>query len=32
VKGAVTVEQAVDTRFAEAALKELGPYQPKAAK
>jgi NitT/TauT family transport system substrate-binding protein len=32
VKGMVTVEQAMDTRFAEAALKELGPYQPKAAK
>jgi NitT/TauT family transport system substrate-binding protein len=32
VKGAVTVEQAVDTRFADAALKELGPYQPKGSK
>jgi NitT/TauT family transport system substrate-binding protein len=32
VKGAVTVEQAVDTRFADAALKELGPYQAKANK
>jgi NitT/TauT family transport system substrate-binding protein len=32
VKGKVTVEQVLDTRFAEAALKELGPYVPKAAK
>jgi NitT/TauT family transport system substrate-binding protein len=29
VKGPVTVEQALDTRFVEAALKELGPYKPK---
>jgi NitT/TauT family transport system substrate-binding protein len=29
VKAPVTVEQAVDTRFVEAALKELGPYKPR---
>ncbi|HZQ62311.1 MAG TPA: ABC transporter substrate-binding protein [Casimicrobiaceae bacterium] len=29
VKGNVTVEQAIDTSFVEAALKELGPYKPK---
>jgi NitT/TauT family transport system substrate-binding protein len=29
VKAPVTVEQALDTRFVEAALKELGPYKPK---
>ncbi|HEY8581198.1 MAG TPA: ABC transporter substrate-binding protein [Beijerinckiaceae bacterium] len=28
VKGPVTVEQVVDTSFAEAAVKELGPYTP----
>jgi NitT/TauT family transport system substrate-binding protein len=27
LEGAITVEQVVDTSFAEAALKELGPYQ-----
>jgi NitT/TauT family transport system substrate-binding protein len=30
VKAPVTVEQVIDTRFVEAALKELGPYQPKS--
>ena len=32
VKGQVTVDQVVDTSFVEAALKELGPYKPKAGK
>jgi NitT/TauT family transport system substrate-binding protein len=30
VKGNVTVEQVLDMSFVEAALKELGPYKPKA--
>ncbi len=28
IEGNITVEQAVDTRFIDAALKELGPYKP----
>lgn len=32
VKGNVSVEQVLDTRFVEAALKELGPYVAKKAK
>jgi NitT/TauT family transport system substrate-binding protein len=28
IEGKVTVEQAVDTRFIDAALKDLGPYKP----
>jgi NitT/TauT family transport system substrate-binding protein len=32
VKSAVTVDQVVDTRFVEAALKELGPYKPRTDK
>jgi NitT/TauT family transport system substrate-binding protein len=31
VTAKVTVEQALDTSFVEAALKELGPYKPKTA-
>jgi NitT/TauT family transport system substrate-binding protein len=32
VKGIVTVEQALDNSFVEAAVKELGPYKPRNAK
>jgi NitT/TauT family transport system substrate-binding protein len=32
VRGNVTVEQVLDTSFAEAAAKELGPYVPKAGR
>jgi NitT/TauT family transport system substrate-binding protein len=32
IKGNVTVEQALDNSFVEAALKDLGPYQPRNAK
>ncbi|MDB5908203.1 MAG: transporter substrate-binding protein [Massilia sp.] len=32
VKGDVTVEQALDNSFVEAALKTLGPYKPRSAK
>ena len=32
VTGPVTVEQAVDTSFIEAAVKQLGPYQPRTAR
>ncbi|MBA2689737.1 MAG: ABC transporter substrate-binding protein [Burkholderiales bacterium] len=32
IEGKVTVEQAIDNSFAEAVLKELGPYRPKKAK
>jgi NitT/TauT family transport system substrate-binding protein len=29
IQGKVTVEQALDHSFVEAALKDLGPYKPK---
>jgi NitT/TauT family transport system substrate-binding protein len=32
IKGNVTVEQALDNSFVEAALKQLGPYKPQSAK
>lgn len=32
IKGNVTVEQVVDHSFADAAVKELGPYKPKSRK
>lgn len=32
VKGNVTIEQVVDHSFAEAAVKELGPYKPKGVR
>jgi NitT/TauT family transport system substrate-binding protein len=32
IKGKVTVEQALDNSFVEAAVKELGPYQPAGAR
>ncbi|HZV65655.1 MAG TPA: ABC transporter substrate-binding protein [Telluria sp.] len=32
VKGKVTVDQVLDLRFADAALKELGPYKPRAGR
>jgi NitT/TauT family transport system substrate-binding protein len=32
VKGNVTVEQALDNSFVEAAVKELGPYKPRGVK
>jgi NitT/TauT family transport system substrate-binding protein len=32
IKGNVTVEQALDNSFVEAALKDLGPYRPHSAK
>ena len=30
IKGNVTVEQVIDRSFVDWAVKELGPYQPKA--
>jgi NitT/TauT family transport system substrate-binding protein len=30
IKGTVTVEQLIDTRWVDAAVKELGPYKPEA--
>jgi NitT/TauT family transport system substrate-binding protein len=32
IEGSVTVEQAVDSSFADAVVKELGPYKPKTEK
>jgi NitT/TauT family transport system substrate-binding protein len=32
IKGNVTVEQALDNSFVEAAVKDLGPYKPRSAK
>ena len=32
IEGKVTIDQVVDNSFAEAVVKELGPYKPMAAK